>query len=102
MEQKVGILTASRIKGQPRICLAKLGVVSALREAEAARRGMEFPRSRLSQTGQLERMPVWFAHEVGGKIVNLFNGSKTTDVLREWQTAIPWGQIVRLVRDCLA
>lgn len=99
-EGSVGIMSCFSGNGEP-VDLRGLGVVQAIRKAEARARGIGITPKELRATGDVCRMK-WFAHEVdGNRIANLFNGSAKVDLKKGEETRLPWEQIIKIVKDCI-
>lgn len=98
-EGKVGILSCFPDSGEP-VDLRELGIIQAIRAAEAKARGIKkLSPAELSTTGDVRGMK-WFAHGVAdGRVANLFNGSEKVDLTEEGKTRLSPDRIISIVKD---
>lgn len=85
-EGKTAIMSRFARSGKSPVDLRKVGIVGAIQQAEVAQGG--------SAT-------VWFAHEVDGRVANLFNGSAKVDLKEEDRTRLSPESIIQIVKDCI-
>ncbi|MFW6143520.1 MAG: hypothetical protein ACOC4Z_01160 [Patescibacteria group bacterium] len=102
----VGILSCFSSNGKP-VDLGKLGVVQAIREKEAAARGLDFSSQQLARSGDVPGMK-WFAFKVNGhsgsrsRIAGLLAGSSKYPLSEEMKTKLSPRQVVNTVLSCVA
>lgn len=97
---RVGIMSRFALKGRTPVDLRQLGIVQAIRTAEATTRGITLTDAELCATGDVKGMK-WFAHEFEGRIANLFCGSAKVDLQEGEETRLSWQQIIKIVKDCI-
>jgi hypothetical protein len=98
----VAVMSRFPHNGKP-VCLREMGIIQAIRGAEAAAWGIEMDSEALSVSGDVPAMK-WFAHEVtGNRIANLFHGTDKVPLGEgDERTRLSRDEIVGIVLDRIA